>query len=192
MRKAIWILLLTLALGCVSCGRSETGIEVSEPVIMAVGYFDHYCVLLRLYEGEYKSVYEAGPDFGANWSGEYELVVMEAGSDTVICQYPLTEWNETLCFQESFDLQLTDLNADGCAEVLIGQYAGSNYNLYKMYYIDEDGQIGYYSEIGDLAISSQDLSPCLEVSGGSAVYSVYDNSTGSWVTGEIDLEALDI
>ncbi|MCD8131765.1 MAG: hypothetical protein LUE16_10930 [Lachnospiraceae bacterium] len=190
MRKSIFILLLVLVLGCAGCGKSEMDIRVEEPIIMGAGYFGNYVLLLRLYEGEYESDYSVGPGFGPNWSGEYELVVMESGSDSVLSRYQLTEWDETLCFQENFDLQVTDLNADGCMEVLIGQYGASNFNLYRMYYIDADLQIGYYSKIGELTISSQEMSPCLEVSGNSAVYSVYDNAKGEWVTGEIDITAL--
>ncbi|MCD7738903.1 MAG: hypothetical protein LUH58_07690 [Lachnospiraceae bacterium] len=184
------LLLLVLVLGCTACSKSETAIEVSEPIIMGTGYFGDYVLLLRLYEGKYESDYSIGPGFGPNWTGEYELVVMESGSDTVLSRYQLTEWNENLCFQESFDLQVTDLNSDGCMEVLIGQYGASNFNLYKMYYIDADLQIGYYSQIGELTISSQDLSPALEVSGDKVVYSVYDNARGEMVTGEIDITAL--
>ncbi len=192
MRKSILILLLVLALGCAGCGRSEAEIEVSEPIIMGTGYFGDYVLVLRLYEGQYESDYSVGSGFGPNWTGEYELAVMESGSDMVLSRYQLTEWDETLCFQERFDLQVTDLNADGCMEVLIGQYGASSFNLYRMYYIDADLQIGYYSEIGELAISSQDLSPALTVSGDKIVYDVYDNAKGEWVAGEIDITELDI
>ncbi|MCD8326899.1 MAG: hypothetical protein LUC90_09555 [Lachnospiraceae bacterium] len=87
---------------------------------------------------------------------------------------------------------MTDLNSDGCMEVLIGQYGASNFNLYRMYYIDADLQIGCYSEIGELTISSQEMSPALEVSGDKIVYSFYDNARGEMVTGEIDITALDL
>ncbi|MCD7805784.1 MAG: hypothetical protein LUH19_00395 [Lachnospiraceae bacterium] len=179
MRRHIVIFLLILAFSCTACSKSETDIKVSEPVIMGTGSFGDYVLALRLYEGKYESDYAVGPGFGPNWTGKYELAVMESGSDTVLSRYELTGEEETLCFQESFALQVTDLNADGCMEVLIGQYGTSNFNLYKMYYIDENLQIGYYTEIGELTISSQEMSPALEVSGDKIVYSFYDNAKGA-------------
>ncbi len=188
--------LVSVCLFFTGCSKNEVDadidIEVNEPVIMGMAEVNDYVLLLRLYDGQYESVYSVGPDFGPNWIGEYEMVVMDSGSGTVISQYPLTEWNEDLRFQESFELQLTDLNSDGCPEVLIGQYAGSNYNLYKMYYIDEDMQIGCYSQIGDLLISSQEMSPALEVVEDKITYSFYDNISGETVTREIDLSALNL
>ena len=172
-------------------GYEETS-ELDEPVIVATAEFGDYALLLRLYDGQYESVYSLGPDFGANWTGAYELVLIDLYSGAVISQYPLTEWNEALRFQESFALHLMDLNSDGCSEVLIGQYAGSNYNLYKMYYIDADMQIGWYSEIGDLLISSQEMSPVLEVVEDKITYSFYNNASGETVTREIDLSALEL
>ncbi|MCD8326900.1 MAG: hypothetical protein LUC90_09560 [Lachnospiraceae bacterium] len=89
MRKSIFILVLTLVLSCTACGRSETDIEVSEPIIMGTGYFGDYVLVLRLYEGKYESDYSVGPGFGPNWTGEYELVVMESGCATVLSRYQL-------------------------------------------------------------------------------------------------------
>lgn len=95
-----------------------------------------------------------------------------------------------MLFNESVDLSVTDYNQDGNYELLIGQYASQNVNVYHMYYITKDLEIGHYEEIGEIFISSQDMSPALEVDGEVLKYSIYDNSTGSIITKEIKLTML--
>lgn len=186
------LLLVFISLFVAGCEKERSKIEVSEPVIMGTALWDNYALLLRLEEGRYESVCELGPDFGANWVGQYELRLLDVETDTVLSSYRLTEWEEPLRFHKNIDLKLTDLNSDGCPEVLIGQYAAGNYNLYRMYYVDKEKQIGYYSDIGAIAISSQDMSPQLEVKGGKIIYSLYDNAQGIMAKKEMDMKVLDI
>ena len=192
-KLGLCLLLASISLYPAGCGETERQkIEVSEPVIIGTALWDHYALFLCLEEGQYESVCEIGPDFGANWVGQYELRLLDVETDTILSSYRLTEWEEPLRFHKNIDLRLTDLNSDGCREVLIGQYAASNYNLYRMYYVDNEMQIGYYSDIGVMEISSQDMSPQLEVSDGKITYSLYDNAQGSMVKKEMDLKVLDI
>lgn len=193
MKKlGLCLLFVFISLYLAGCEKEMAKIEVSESVIMGTALWDNYALLLCLEEGRYESVCENGPDFGANWIGQYELRLLDVETDTVLSSYRLTEWEERLRFHKNIDLKLTDLNSDGCPEVLIGQYAASNYNLYRMYYVDQEMQIGYYSDIGIIAISSQDMSPQLEVTDGKIIYSLYDNAQGIMVKKEMDLKALKI
>ena len=180
----IFVLICLILAGCSS---NESQIEVSEPVIMGTAMFDDYALILRLFEGRYEGCLEIGPDFGSNWVGQYELLIVDILNREIISRHQLTEWDDPLCFHDNIELKLTDLNSDGCQEVLIGQYAANNYNIYRMYYIDKDLQIGYYSEIGAIEMSSQDLSPQLEVTDGKVIYPVYDNVQGSMITNEMDI-----
>ena len=76
--------------------------------------------------------------------------------------------------------------------MLIGQYGNSNNNIYRMYYITEELEIGCYTEIGELNISSRKMSPVLESGEGVVTYAVYDNSTGGTITKEIDIRMLEV
>ncbi len=76
--------------------------------------------------------------------------------------------------------------------MLIGQYGSSNYNIYRMYYITEDLEIGCYTEIGEINISDRNMSPVLEAGDGVVTYSYYDNSVGGMITEQIDIGALEV
>lgn len=198
MKKlSLYITSVFIGLFLAGCGAQDVNgssqkIDVSEPVILGSAFWEDYALVLRLCEGKYESDYSLGPDFGPNWSGQYELIVLDIYNNTVLSSYRLDEWGEPLCFHETVALNLTDLNSDGCPEVLIGQYACANYNLYRMYYIDKDMQLGYYSEIGALEISSQEMSPQLKAADGKITYPVYDNAKGGIVSKELELSALEI
>ena len=61
-----------------------------------------------------------------------------------------------------------------------------------MYYITESLEIGHYAELGELEITSQEMSPKLEVDGGYIIYSLYDNSNGKWVDNKIDMQNIKV
>ncbi len=188
----IYILLISVSLLLCSCGsKSKTsGVKIEVPVIMGITTFDNYALALQLYEGEYQSDFSAGPGFGANWTGSYQLAIINCSDNSVVESYKLKEWGESMCFHENVDLKITDYNLDNNYEVLIGQYASQNGNVYHIYYITKDLKIGHYEDIGEIFISSQDMSPELEVADGAVRYSVYDNSVGKLVEKEIKLESL--
>lgn len=167
-------------------------IDFEAPVVKGGGQLGDYWLKLQMYEGDYKYDTNPGPHQGSNWTGKYELVVWDSEKDEAITSYPLEEWKEPLNFQESFTLNITDYNEDGTYEVLIGQYGSSNSNIYRMYYITEDLEIGCYTEIGELNISDRDMSPVLESGEGVVTYAVYDNSTGGTITKEIDIRMLEV
>ena len=174
----------------VGCAKSAYDVKITEPIIIGKAFYDDYALVLRLYEGEYRTEYSAGPNFGPNWVGKYDLAIIDILSGEVIYNYLLKEWGEELLFKESVALTLTDYNMDGVLEILIGQYGSQNYNTYNMYYITEASTIGYYSEIGTLSISSEDMSPQLEVKNGSIQYPLYDNSSNTMNMRNIGLDAL--
>ena len=167
-------------------------IDFKRAYVTGGGAFGDYWLKLQMYEGDYNYDHNPGPRQGANWTGKYELVVWDSVKDKAITSYPLEEWQEPLNFLEKFTLNITDYNEDGTYEVLIGQYGGSNYNIYRMYYITEELEIGCYTEIGELNISDRNMSPVLEVGDGVVTYAVYDNSTGGTITKGIDIRMLEV
>ncbi len=191
-RIKIYILSFCMCMFLCSCGSENepSGVKIDEPVIMGITTFDDYALALQLYEGEYQSDFSAGPNFGANWTGNYQLAIINRSDNTVIETYELKEWGEPMLFHESVDLKVTDYNQDGNYEVLIGQYASQNGNVYHMYHITKDLKIGHYDEVGELFISSQDMSPELEVDGEVVKYGYYDNGVGKIIHEEIKLQTL--
>ena len=79
-----------------SCGSENTtsGVKVEEPVIMGATTFDNYALVLQLYEGEYQSDFSVGPNFGVNWTGNYQLAIINRSDNIVINTYELEEWSE--------------------------------------------------------------------------------------------------
>lgn len=181
-----------VCIGLTGCTQNASAIKIQEPVILGSAFTDKFILILQMYEGTYDSVLDMGPAFGPNWTGKYELIILNKGVNEVVYSYKLKEWSELLNFKENFELNLTDYNEDGIYELLIGQYGSNNYNIYKMYYIKDDLEIGYYAEIGELEISSKELSPRLEVRDGNIIYSVYNISNGVMVDKEISLSRLEI
>ena len=193
MRHIISLIIsIFLCAGLSGCTKSDSKIVIEEPVIIGTGTFDNYVLVLEMKEGTYKSVLDPGPTFGANWTGEYELNILDKQNNKTVSSYRLKEWNEPLNFKDFFALNITDYNKDGVFEVLIGQYGGNNYNIYQMYYITEALEIGHYAELGELEITSREMSPRLEVHGGNIIYSLYDNSKGKWVDNKIDMQNIKI
>ncbi len=149
-----------------------------------------YILALRMYKGEYHEQYLPGSDSGPNWTGNFKLCIIDTLQDRVIESYPI---NEELTFKKQIGITLKDYNKDGNFDFLIGQYASSNFNIYKMYYITKDFKIGYYNNIGEISVSSKSYSPELEEDDkGNLVYAFYDNSSGKTITKTIDLKMLNI
>ena len=164
-------------------------IQKTEPVIVGIAKLQDYVLTLQLIEGSYETDLQMGPYFGGGWTGQYELVLHDAESSEVITRHALAEWQQELIFTEEFPIQLADYNEDGIMEFLIGQYGCSNYNFYRIYYITPELEIGYYEEIGELMITSKEMSPVLERNEDGTLYSYYNNAGGNTVTGVIANEA---
>lgn len=161
------------------------------PIVIGSAYYDNYLIALQMYEGSYESEFILGPNSVSNWSGKYELIIADTVDGKIIKNFDLEDWSETMRFQEQGALNLTDYNCDGILELLIGQYGTTNSNIYHMYYITRDLEIGYFSEIGEIIIDSKELSPILEIKEGMVEYSVYDNSIGCNVIKKIDMKDLE-
>lgn len=173
------------------CAEESLHIKVNDPVVIGSAYYDDYCIALQMYEGSYESEFVLGANGVSNWKGKYELIIADTVDGKIVQKFALEDWSETMNFQEQGTLHITDYNNDGILEVLIGQYGTTNFNVYHMYYITPDLEIGYFSEIGELMISSKELSPILEVKDGMVAYSVYDNSVGGYVIQKIDMQDLE-
>ncbi|EPR07703.1 hypothetical protein [Ruminiclostridium papyrosolvens] len=177
----------------VSQTESTPGVKVNTEVTLgscslnSMGKAD-YILALRMFKGEYHEQYLPGSDSGPNWTGNFKLCIIETLQDRVIESYPI---NEELTFKNKIDITLKDYNKDGNFDFLIGQYASSNLNTYKMYYVTKDFKIGYYNNIGEFSISSKSYSPELKKDNkGNLTYSFYDNSSGKTITKIIDINLL--
>ncbi len=161
--------------------------EGSEPVILGTGFFEEYSIFLQMYEGYYDVDLEPGPFWGPSWVGKCELVILNRYDDTVLSRFDLKDWKEPMLFQEQVTLNVVDYNEDGVFELLLGQYGTQNFNLYHLYQIYEEQEIGnestanpivitYRSDKGDIAMTCKELSPILEYDGKDLQYEVYDNT----------------
>lgn len=166
-------------------------IEVKDDIVIGYADIGDNMLVLQLYDGYYENDFSMGPYRGANWVGNYSLVIVTPDGKA-ISEYKLQEWKEPLRFGQSVTLNLTDYNKDGNYEVLIGQRSGSNFNSYYMYYITSDMEIGFYEEIGELLISSESFSPILDLDGNILRFSYYDNMSGETVVKEMDINTLGI
>lgn len=171
------------------CVKVSTEVTLGSCPLTGMGKPD-YILALRMYKGEYHEQYLPGIDSGPNWTGNFKLCIIDTLQDSVIEAYPI---KEELTFKNKIDIALKDYNRDGNFDFLIGQYASSNLNTYKMYYVTKDLKIGYYNKVGEFSISSKSFSPELEPDNrGDLTYSFYDNSSGTTIKKTIDLNLLKV
>ncbi len=156
-------------------------------IVAEAALSDQYKLVLQMIDGTVTEDTEPGPFMGINRTGNFALSVVDTVKNETISTYEISDWTEPLRFVGDVELNVTDYNEDGSKELLLGQHGGSNYNIYHMYYITKDFEIGYVSEIGELVISSKEVSPVLEVKNNMLIYQVYDMNSGSFITKEIAL-----
>jgi hypothetical protein len=189
MRKnLILVLFIVLMLnGCASKNKED----VIKDIIIGSCDIDlggeSYKLGLYLSDGEYFFNEDPGPYYGDNWIGEFTLILYREVDDNTISRYKLKD-NE-MTFNKKFEIMISDYNDDGVNEFLIGQYGSANFNVYRMYYIDENLNIGYYNQLGEILMSDESMSPLLNE---DCIYKYYDNRTGDFIEKKIDFNLLDI
>lgn len=145
----------------------------------------NYVLELQLQDATQEVSRVPSPWSGYVWNGEGQLILREAETGEVKDACKLTEWSETLQFQKEFTINFCDYNGDGTLEFLIGQYAGANYNVYRMYEVSGVLALGSCKELGEMMITSDEMSPVLDYSeDGVVYYNYYDNAQGREVEQE--------
>lgn len=94
-------------------------------------------IVLAITDGHYHVEHEPGPFMGPNWTGEFELQLLDDRRQ-IVSTARLNESFEELRFQKPFSFQFSDYNQDGHPDFAIGQYASSNIYVYRLFTIMDD------------------------------------------------------
>ena len=134
----------------------------------------------RYYEDKEPGIY------GSNWEGKFHIQLVD-DKGNIISELDLNKaFNEQkLNFQDVFSVEFDDYNNDGNIDFVIGQYASSNGNIYKLFTILPDGKIAALPIKGQPEIFSSGgnrYSKKFEKIGMTTFISqYYDNSKGEMV-----------
>jgi len=91
-------------------------------------------LVLVMTDGQYRIEQEPGPFTGPNWTGTFELQLLDE-QRSILSSYRLNDSFDELLFQQSFSFAFADYNDDGHIDFSVGQYASSNLFIYKLYTI---------------------------------------------------------
>ena len=91
-------------------------------------------LVLVMTDGQYRIEQEPGPFTGPNWTGTFELQLLDE-QRSILSSYRLNDSFDELLFQQSFSFTFADYNDDGHIDFSVGQYASSNLFIYKLYTI---------------------------------------------------------
>jgi len=94
-------------------------------------------IVLAMTDGHYRVEHEPGPFMGPNWTGDFELQLLDDRGQ-IVSASRLNESFEELRFQKPFSFQFADYNQDGHSDFAIGQYASSNVYVYRLFTIMDD------------------------------------------------------
>jgi hypothetical protein len=96
--------------------------------------------------GSYTYANEGGEQYGNNYSGSYQLRVINpllstqgSTADTRVIAQDFA--GQELTFSDPFSLGVADYNGDGDTDFAIGQWSGSNGMIYCLYSVDDKGKI---------------------------------------------------
>ncbi|MFZ2538959.1 MAG: M56 family metallopeptidase [Oscillospiraceae bacterium] len=160
----------------------ESTPQLKLPYTIASGKSDlsDYAIDLVMTKGEYidgSTLPAGGGIYEKNYQGYFEL--QSRKGDKVLSSLPLYfDGNRMQNFGGNFTLILDDYNNDGNPDFTIGQWGGSNGNLFHIFTINDKGSISKIDG-GALYISSSDFSVQLEkTSPTSFRFVYYDNVKG--------------
>jgi hypothetical protein len=99
-------------------------------------------LIVKMTDGRYYEDKEPGAYMGSNWEGKFHIQLVD-DKGNIISELDLNKaFNEQkLNFQSTFSIEFDDYNNDGNIDFVIGQYASSNGNVYKLFTISPDGKI---------------------------------------------------
>ncbi|MBB6670418.1 M56 family metallopeptidase [Cohnella nanjingensis] len=148
-------------------------------------------VNVEMVEGRHETEAEAGGPGGGiyadNYTGTYRLRVVNPalstqGSTAFIYDGLMEDFGEkTLNFGGKFDLAWADYNGDGQPDFTLGQWAGSNGGIYRLYTLTERGEIVKLDTGGEMYIADHLPSVLLEQLGGNRFAAkYYDQESGEY------------
>ncbi len=198
MLASLVIVALCAPLSPLSCAQRET-ITQSEKDLDMDGLNE--TVAVEMVSGERLVETDPGPFTGERFEGLFELVVRKADGDAKsLLLNPLffPEYPEEpmLFMDEQWEIHFADYNADGRPDCNLGQYAGSNGNVYVIVAFSPSGQ-PYMLPFegrprGIFAADSKFSSAAVEpITGGGALFEWYDNTRGvtvreTWVWDQLN------
>ncbi|USG67392.1 hypothetical protein NDK47_09005 [Brevibacillus ruminantium] len=139
-------------------------------------------MLLAMIDGKYTVEQEPGPFTGPQWTGTFELQLLDQHQQ-IIATARLNEAFDELLFQRPFSIQFADYNHDGHPDFAIGQYASSNLYHYRLFTIQDDKikELPIKSD-RDIISSERDYSVLFAKTGPASFQTVfYDNSVGKYM-----------
>ncbi|MFP3387270.1 hypothetical protein [Brevibacillus sp. SIMBA_040] len=139
-------------------------------------------LVLVMTDGQYRIEQEPGPFTGPNWTGTFELQLLD-GQRSILSSYHLNDSFDELLFQKSFSFAFADYNDDGHIDFSIGQYASSNLFIYKLFTI-RNGKIEILPMDSNNGLVSSERGYSVlfvQVSPDSFKTVHYDNSVGKYL-----------
>lgn len=99
-------------------------------------------LIVKMTDGRYYEDKEPGAYMGSNWEGKFHIQLVD-DKGNIISELDLNKAfnKQKLNFQSTFSIEFDDYNNDGNIDFVIGQYASSNGNTYKLFTISPDGKI---------------------------------------------------
>ncbi|WP_103104135.1 hypothetical protein [Brevibacillus reuszeri] len=186
----LFVFLMPFSVGS-STSSSVSGVTVNHtPTILAEAPLDRkmagdskakYLVLVMT-DGQYRVEQEPGPFTGPNWTGTFDLQLLDE-QRSILSSYRLNDSFDELLFQKSFSFAFADYNDDGHIDFSIGQYASSNLFIYKLFTI-RNGKIEHLpmDSKNELVSSERGYSVLfVQVSPDSFKTVHYNNSIGKYL-----------
>lgn len=136
-------------------------------------------IVLAMTDGHYLVEHEPGPFMGPNWTGDFELQLLDDRRQ-IVSTIRLNESFEELRFQKPFSFQFADYNKDGHPDFAIGQYASSNVYVYRLFTIIDDNIKELPIEPDQEILSSERVYSILFTKGSNASFETvfYNNEAG--------------
>jgi beta-lactamase regulating signal transducer with metallopeptidase domain len=140
--------LIVAGITCLTNSNSAASLNKGDANILSKSDIDfnkdsyNESLIVKMTDGRYYEDNEPDPYMGENWEGEFHIQLVD-GKGNIISELDLNKaFNEQeLNFQSAFDIEFDDYNNDGNIDFVIGQYAFSNGNVYKLFTISSDGKI---------------------------------------------------
>lgn len=133
-------------------------------------------------KGQYVDNTIVGPFQGNNWTGQFQLrVVNSTGSTVSKLSLPDNKFTR-LIFMRKFQFHFADYNGDGYPDFTLGQHAGSNGNWYEIFEVKAHGILQLQTKPNaQLFVSEFAYSPLFQkVKPNGFRIKYYDNSKPGW------------
>ena len=153
---------------------------------MNVGSFTIYVI-----SDDAKAVDDEISPYNGYYEGHYKICVYK--DERIIDEESVRFSDESvLYFPRSFELSPCDYNGDGNTDFVIGTYLSSNYDMYKIYSVNDVGELTELINDEGTEVEFQanriGVSPAFKSDKNTITYELYDQEKGVDVTKEIILK----